>query len=218
MPAMEELHLMDNNIRAIMPASSAIVKGFESLHLLNLEDNSLDQWDEIFKLLLLRSLGQLYLTKNNLRLIFHPDHYHRPFQNLCCLLLGGKGGIPRHAIIAHLAEVKILNGSEVSPRECKDSEIRYARSILSRFYDSLEEIRRLYPKFAKPKSSHGIKDQRPSIGATGPQKMAFGLISITLKCVGEKGSPLPTLLDDEMASLMDIRIDKDSTILIDYKS
>ncbi|KAK6918072.1 CAP Gly-rich domain [Dillenia turbinata] len=307
MPAIEELHLMGNNITAIIPAFSSVVEGFNSLCLLNLEDNYLDQWDEILKLSQLRSLEQLYLTKNNLRKIFYPDHQkmqevfndyksiessHQPFQNLHCLLLGcnniedvasvdslnlfpslvdirlsdnpiadpGKGGIPRFAIIARLAKVKILNGSEISSRERKDSEIRYVRSILSKFYDSPEEIKRFHPRFAELKSLHGIEDERPSVGATGPQKMASGLISITLKCVGasigekppvtkklpatttvgklkmlcesffklksvklklflqEEGSPLPTLLDDEMASLMDIGIGQDSTILIDDES
>ncbi|KAK6919830.1 CAP Gly-rich domain [Dillenia turbinata] len=307
MPTIEELYLIGNNIRAIMPTSSAFVEGFNCLRLLNLEDNSLDQWDEILKLSQLRSLEQLYLTENNLKQIFYPDNQklqevfngykslessHKPFHNLHCLLLGGnniedpasvdslnlfpslvdirltenpiadpgKGGIPRYSIIARLAKVKILNGSEVSPQERKDSEIRYVHSILSKFYDSPEEVKRLHPRFGELKSLHGIEDERPSIGATGPQKMASGLVSITLKCVGasigekppvtkklpatttvgklkmlcesffklkpmklklflqEGGSPLPTLLDDEMTSLMDIGIGQDSTFLIDDES
>ncbi|CAK7328852.1 unnamed protein product [Dovyalis caffra] len=88
--------------------------------------------------------------------------------------------------------------------------------------------------FVELKNFHGIEDERPSVGTTGPQKMASGLLSVTLKSVaasiGEKppltkklpaatmGSPLPILLDDEMATLMDIGIGNDSTILVDEES
>ncbi|CAA2985722.1 tubulin-folding cofactor E isoform X1 [Olea europaea subsp. europaea] len=88
----------------------------------------------------------------------------------------GKGGVPRFVLIARLAKVETLNGSEVSPRERKDSEIRYVRLVMSKFHDNPEEITRLHPRFAELKKIHGIEDERPLTGATGPQKMASGLI------------------------------------------
>ncbi|KAK3035014.1 hypothetical protein RJ639_033928 [Escallonia herrerae] len=180
LPAIEELHLMGNQISELMVimailaielTSSTTVQGFESLRLLNLEDNCLANWDEILKLSQLRSLEQVHLNKNSLNYIRYPDYdtmhkllngyasaanSYRPFQNLCCLLLGGnnigdltsvdslnsfpslrdvrlsenpvtdmgRGGIPRFVLIARLAKVEVLNGSEVRPRERKDSEIR----------------------------------------------------------------------------------------------
>ncbi|KAL9320647.1 hypothetical protein ACSQ67_012486 [Phaseolus vulgaris] len=42
-----------------------------------------------------------------------------------------KGGVPRFVLIARLAKVQILNGSEVTPRERKDSEIRTAKDKCS---------------------------------------------------------------------------------------
>ncbi|KAL6512162.1 hypothetical protein OROGR_021759 [Orobanche gracilis] len=96
----------------------------------------------------------------------------------------GKGGVPRFVFIARLAKIVIFNGSEVSPRERKDSEIRYVRLVMSKFQGSPEEIRRLHPRFSELKKIHGLDDEIPSTGASAPQNMASRLISITLKCVG----------------------------------
>ncbi|PKI47402.1 tubulin-folding cofactor E [Punica granatum] len=302
LPLIEELHLMGNKISEINPTKSFAVEGFDSLRLLNLEDNSIAEWDEILKLCQLKSLEQLHLNKNCLKRIFYPDddilhekfvqESFTPFQNLRCLLLGGnliedvasvdsfnffpqlvdvrlsenpvtdpgRGGIPRFVQVARLAKVQVLNGSEVSPRERKESEIRYVRLVMSKCTGNPEEARRIHPRFAELKQLHGIEDERPSIGSTGPQKMASGLISVTLKCVGpsigekpqqtkklpatttvgklkllcenffklksirpklfleEEGSPLPVLLDDEMASLLDLGIGNGSVILVDEES
>ncbi|KAF2300620.1 hypothetical protein GH714_014533 [Hevea brasiliensis] len=304
LPMIEELHLMRNGISRIMPTSSSIVQGFGSLRLLNLENNSIAEWNEILKLSLLRSLEQLHLNKNNLKHIFYPDadtiqkllsgsesNVKMPFQNLHCLLLGGnniedlasvdslnsfpklvdirlsenpiadtgRSGIPRFVLIARLSKVEILNGSEVSLRERKDSEIRYVRLVMSKLHDNPDEIKE-HPRFAELKAFHGIEGERPSVGTSGPQKMASGLLSVNLKCVGasicekplltkklpatttvgklkilcesffklksikpklflqEEGSPLPSLLDDEMATLTDIGIGNESTILVDEES
>ncbi|KAG8472672.1 hypothetical protein CXB51_034561 [Gossypium anomalum] len=290
-----------------LPTSSSTVQGFDSLRLLNLEDNCLAEWDEILKLSQLKSLEQLYLNKNKLTCIFYPDknkiqeflsnhesceESYFPFQNLRCLLLGsneindlasidslntfpklidirlsdnpiadpGRGGLPRFVLIARLAKVEMLNGSEISARERKESEIRYVRLVMSKLLDNPEEINRLHPRFVELKNFYGIEDERPSVGAAGPQKMASGLLSITLKCVAssvgeklpltkklpatttvgklkalcesffklkslklklflqEEGSPLPMLLDDEMATLMDMGIGNESTIIVDEES
>ncbi|GFY95243.1 tubulin folding cofactor E [Actinidia rufa] len=418
--------LGDLGFKSSSPPSSDIVEGFGSLRLLNLEDNCIADWNEILKLSQLKSLEQLQLNKNKLNRIWFPDYdivqdqpsgcesvenSNRPFQNLCCLLLGcnniddlasidslnsfpslvtfvlgykqdtrlsenpiadpGKGGMPRFVLIARLAKVQMLNGSEVSPRERKDCEIRfnqhmlqvaastlrvgcswnqedivvlgyplsaafyaatiaeistgpacpgskkpwviragtldqmngralrpalslsvqqllkysrvcgmlsygirssgsacdhgseggvavwYVRLVMSMFHNHPEEIMQLHPRFQGLKDFHGIEDEKTSIRPAGPQKMASGLISITLKCVGasigeklpltkklpatitvgklkilcesffklksvkpvlflqEQGSPLPTLLDDDMASLIEIGIGNESTILVD---
>ncbi|KAL5569494.1 hypothetical protein UlMin_026069 [Ulmus minor] len=306
-PELEELHLMGNNISIIQPQSPLTVQGFDSLRLLNLEDNCIADWNEILKLSLLRSLEQLHLNKNKLNHIFYPDDdkihelargcelyekSDKPFQYLRCLLLGGNniedlvsidslnlfpnlvdvrlsenpiadpgsGGIPRFVLIARLAKVEILNGSEISRRERKDSEIRYVRLVMSKLQGNSEDIQRLHPRFAELKNFYGIEDEKLSSGAVGPQKMASGLLSITLKCVGasigekppltkklpgtttvgklkilcesffklksmklklfleEEGSPLPLLLDDDMASLMDLGVGNKSTILVDEES
>ncbi|KAI4296992.1 hypothetical protein L6164_036905 [Bauhinia variegata] len=305
LPAIEELHLMGNNISRILPMSSSMVEGFDSLKLLNLDDNCIAEWEEIAKLSQLKCLEQLYLNKNCLNCIFYPNndmHHelvnytsevtnHKLFQNLRCLLLGGnkiedltsvdslnsfpklveirlsdnpitdpgRGGIPRFVQIARLAKIEILNGSEVRPRERKDSEIRYVRQMISRLHANPEEIKQ-HPRFLELKNYHGIEDEKPSIKTAGPQTMGSGLLSITLKCVGasmgekppltkklpatttvgklkflcgsffklqsmklklffqEEGSPLPLLLENDMASLMDLGIGNDSIILVDEES
>ncbi|XVE60722.1 hypothetical protein DITRI_Ditri05aG0150900 [Diplodiscus trichospermus] len=271
LPVIEELHLMGNNISTIKPISSSTVQGFDSLRLLNLEDNCLDEWNEILKLSQLKSLEQLYLSKNKLTCISYPDKNKMqellsshesceesdlPFQNLRCLLLGSNK-------ISDLASIDSLNSFPkliIGARERKESEIRYVRLIMSKLLDNPEEIKQLHPRLVELKNFYGIEDEMPSVRATGPQKMASGLVSITLKCVGpsigeklpltkklpatttvgklkalcesffklkslklklflqEEGSPLPMLLDDEMASLMDIGIGTESTILVDEES
>ncbi|GKB15626.1 hypothetical protein Tco_0849549 [Tanacetum coccineum] len=51
-----------------------------------------------------------------------------------------RGGIARFALIAHLAKVKILNESDITPRERKESEIRYVRLVMSKHQQIIEEI------------------------------------------------------------------------------
>ncbi|XP_042516490.1 tubulin-folding cofactor E isoform X2 [Macadamia integrifolia] len=240
LPAVEELHLMGNNLREIMPSSSNFVGGFDSLRLLNLEDNCIATWDEILKLSQLRNLEQLHLNKNNLNHVFYPDYdpwldlhngeemmknHYKPFENIRCLLLGGnkiedqasvdslnsfpnlmdirlsenpiadpgRGGLPRFILIARLAKVEILNGSEVSPRERKESEIRYVRFVMTKMQGNPEEIKKLHPRFVELKERHGIDDEKQSVGAAGPQKMGAGLLSLTLKCVGASIGEKPLL-------------------------
>ncbi|KAL1300681.1 hypothetical protein HN51_045334 [Arachis hypogaea] len=222
--AIEELHLIGNNISRVLPMSSSFVQGFNSLRLLNLDDNCIAEWDEVMKLSQLRCLEQLYLNKNCLNSILYPDNgqqdeleatSYKPFQNLHCLLLGDNdigdlvsvdslnlfpnlvetrlsenpiadstsGGVPRFVLIARLAKIKVFNGSEVTPRERKDSEIRYVRLVISRLHANAEEIKQ-HPRFSELKSLYGIEDERPSTGASGPQTIGSGFLSITLKCVG----------------------------------
>ncbi|XP_057728433.1 tubulin-folding cofactor E-like isoform X2 [Arachis stenosperma] len=222
--AIAELHLIRNNISRVLPMSSSFVQGFNSLRLLNLDDNCIAEWDEVMKLSQLRCLEQLYLDKNCLNSILYPDNgqqneleatSYKPFQNLHCLLLGDNnigdlvsidslnlfpnlvetrlsenpiadstsGGVPRFVLIARLAKIKVFNGSEVTPRERKDSEIRYVRLVISRLHANAEEIKQ-HPRFSELKSLYGIEDERPSTGASGPQTIGSGFLSITLKCVG----------------------------------
>ncbi|XP_008445987.2 tubulin-folding cofactor E isoform X1 [Cucumis melo] len=230
LPAIEELHLMGNNISEVKPESSSMVEGFNLLRLLNLENNCIAEWNEILKLGQLRSLEQIQLNNNKLSHIFYPnlDELHElfgdvelqgdcfPFQNLRCLFLGGnniddlasidvlnsfpnlidirlsenpiadpmRGGIPRYVLIARLSKIQIINGSEVTPRERRDSEIRYVRMVMSNLDGNREETFRLHPRFEELKRFYGIEDNRASVGPAGPQKLSSGLISITLKCVG----------------------------------
>lgn len=250
--SLEQLHLNKNNLNYIRyPDTDAIHKllgGYESV------EKSYVPFQNLRCLLLggnnigdLASIGSLNCFPRLVDIRISENPVTEP----------GKGGISRFILIARLAKVQILNGSEVSSRERKDSEIRYVRLVMSKFHGNLEEIKQLHPRFSELKVFHGIEDERPSNGAAGPQKMASGLISVTLKCVGasigekhpmtkklpatttvgklkilcesffklksvkpilflqEEGSPLPTLLDDDMASLIDVGVGNESTILVD---
>lgn len=104
-----------------------------------------------------------------------------------------RGGIPRYVLIARLSKVQIINGSEVTPRERRDSEIRYVRMVMSNLDSDPEETLRLHPRFEELKNFYGIEDNRASVGPTGPQKLSSGLISITLKCVGASIGEKPPL-------------------------
>nr|XP_009800788.1 PREDICTED: tubulin-folding cofactor E isoform X2 [Nicotiana sylvestris]XP_016455577.1 PREDICTED: tubulin-folding cofactor E isoform X3 [Nicotiana tabacum] len=270
LPLVEELHLMGNKLREIA------LKRLEQLFLNNNcvgriwypDHNSSSEPPNGHEL-----LGESFRPFQNLRCLLVGGNKIEDlasidslnfFPNLLDIRLSenpiadpGKGGVPRFVLIARLAKVETLNGSQVSPRERKDSEIRYVRLVMSKSHDNAEEIKKLHPRFAELKSFHGIEDQKAASGSTGPQKMASGLISITLKCVAasigekapltkklpatttvgklkilcesffkiksikpklflqEEGSPFATLLDDDMASLIDFGVGSESTILVD---
>ncbi|GJX25841.1 hypothetical protein Tco_0232137, partial [Tanacetum coccineum] len=50
-----------------------------------------------------------------------------------------RGGIARFALIAHLAKVKTLNESEITPRERKESEIRAIHEIIEEIEESIRK-------------------------------------------------------------------------------
>jgi len=82
----------------IQTPDGKFVQGFNTLRLLNLEDNNIDSWDEIVKLSYLKSLEQLHLNKNRIKHVKYPfilpthgpldDASAVPFENLQVLLLG----------------------------------------------------------------------------------------------------------------------------------
>ncbi|RZB90234.1 Tubulin-folding cofactor E isoform B [Glycine soja] len=145
-----------------------------------------------------QNLRHLLLANNNISDLASIDSLNL-FPNLVDIRLSdnpitdsGRGGVPRFVLIARLAKIQILNGSEVTPRERKDSEIRYVRLVVSRLHASPEEIKQ-HPRFYELEKIHGIEDERPSIGATVPQTISSGLLSITLNCVGASMGEKPSL-------------------------
>ncbi|GFQ00641.1 tubulin-folding cofactor e [Phtheirospermum japonicum] len=169
--SLEQLFLNSNNINRVWYPDcgkldeSDKFRPFSNLRGLSLGGNKIEDLESVDSLNSFPNLMEIRLSEN-------------PVADL------GKGGVPRFVFIARLAKIVILNGSEVSPRERKDSEIRYVRLIMSKFHGSPEEITRLHPRLAELKKIHGLDDERPSTGASGPQNTASGLIYITLKCVG----------------------------------
>ncbi|CAN6678796.1 unnamed protein product [Malus baccata var. baccata] len=252
---LEQLHLSNNNLNRVFYPDDGLMhellngyespeknhKPFQNLRCLLLGGNNIEDLASVDSLNSFPQLVDIRLSDNP---VADP----------------GQGGIPRFVLVARLAKVEMLNGSEVSPRERKESEIRYVRLVMSKMQGNTKDIQWLHPRFAELKVFHGIEDEKPLVGTAGPQKMSSGLLSITLKCVGasigekpslvkklpgtttvgklkvlcesffklksiklklfleEKGSPLPLLLDDEMATLTDLGIGNESTILVDEES
>jgi hypothetical protein len=246
--SLEQLHLNKNRLKNIKYPSKLPSPGllgdaasvpFENLQVLLLGCNEIDDFPSIDSLNLFPSSRDIRLSDNP---IVDPV----------------KGGAPRFVLVARLGKVKVLNGSEVSPRERKEAEIRYVRLVLGETESNDPElIKRQHPRFAELKAFHGIEDEKPTSSTSGPQKMASGLISITLKCVGpsmgekqpltkklpptttvgklkslcesffklkdikvrlfveEEGCPLPQLLEEDTASLVELGIGSGATIVVD---
>lgn len=97
---------MGNMISSITSTSSSEDQAFNSLRLLNLEDNCISEWSEVLKLSQLPCLEHLYLNKNKLSRIFNdnesPKKISDPFPSLRCLLLGANN-------IGDLASIDALN-------------------------------------------------------------------------------------------------------------
>lgn len=178
---LEQLHLSNNMLKQIIylqpqkldhcllnahEPQNGQHKLFEKLRCLLLGGNKIEDWASIDALNLFPSLTDVRLSDN-------------PISNPT------KGGALRYMFIARLSKITMLNGSEVKDRERKDSEIRYVRFVMTTMQGkSEEEIAREHPRFAELKARHDISDERWPVGVTGPQKMAAGLLSITLTCIG----------------------------------
>ncbi|KAL5993275.1 hypothetical protein ACLOJK_014199 [Asimina triloba] len=170
----------------------AICEALPALEVLNLTNNIMKH--DLTKLPSVKSLHILVL--NNCSVAWKEDEPSadvRLSENP--IADPGQGGIPRFVLIARLAKVEILNGSEISLRERKESEIRYVRLVMSKSQsENEEELKQQHPRFAELKVKHGIEDEKASATIAGPPKMASGLLSITLKCIGASLGEKPPLV------------------------
>ncbi|KAG9446329.1 hypothetical protein H6P81_012457 [Aristolochia fimbriata] len=176
--SLEELHLNKNNLKhiyypdSLSPGSISCCElekkciiPFHSLRCLLLGGNNIEDLESVDSLNLFPSLMDIRLSDNP---VSDP----------------GSGGIPRFVLVARLGKVQILNGSEVSARERKESEIRYVRLVMAKLqYDDPAVVRQLHPRFYELKKLHGIEDEK-CMAARAGQKMASGLLAVNLKCVG----------------------------------
>ncbi|KAK8956744.1 hypothetical protein KSP39_PZI000251 [Platanthera zijinensis] len=172
--SLQQLHLNKNKLNRIFYTTNhplpALQDGchapFENLECLLLGSNEIDALASVDSLNFFPSLVDVRLSEN-------------PVTDL------SKGGVSRFVLVARLAKVKILNGSEISARERKESEIRYVRLVMTMMQSAdPQEINVHHPRFAELKSIHEIDDDKPSAGISIPQKMSASLITITLMCVG----------------------------------
>ncbi|KAJ3683216.1 hypothetical protein LUZ60_013443 [Juncus effusus] len=165
--SLKELHLNKNKLKTIYyPSNVTSFVPFENLECLLLGSNEIDDLASVDSLNSFPSLVDVRLSDNP---VSDPS----------------RGGVFRYILLARLANVKILNGSEVSPRERKESEIRYIRLVMSKMQlNNLEERKSLHPRFVELKAKYGIEDEKPQARVSGPQTLASTLINLTLKCVG----------------------------------
>ncbi|KAL5157884.1 Tubulin-folding cofactor E [Glycine soja] len=197
----EELHIMANNISRTL--------------LLNLEDNCIDEWKEIMKL-----LEKLYLNRNCLSSLFYPDNGGR-YESEDIRLSdnpitdSGRGGVPRFVLIARLAKVQILNGSMLGlwSQSCM---------LVLKKSNSIPAIT-LNCVGASMGEKPSLTKKLPATTTVGKLKFLcesfFMLKSMKLKLyLPEEGSPFPMLLDNDTSSLMDLGIGNDSIILVDEES
>ncbi|XP_031504647.1 tubulin-folding cofactor E [Nymphaea colorata] len=179
--SLEQLRLSKNNLKSISyPAvrphhDSVPGEPFKNLCCLLLGGNKIEDLSSVDSLNHFPNLRDVRLSDNP---IVDP----------------AKGGIQRFALIARLTNVTMLNGSEVSAKERKDAEIRYVHLVMANMQlDKQEEIREKHPRFFELKKLHGIDDEKQSSATAGSQKMASGLMSITLKCIGASINEKPPL-------------------------
>ncbi|KAL5157887.1 Tubulin-folding cofactor E [Glycine soja] len=213
---------------------------FPRVMLLNLEDNCIDEWKEIMKLSQLRCLEKLYLNRNCLSSLFYPDNANNNigdlasvdslnlFPNLVDIRLSdnpitdsGRGGVPRFVLIARLAKVQILNGSEVSRvssgRQGMLGLWSQSCMLVLKKSNSIPAIT-LNCVGASMGEKPSLTKKLPATTTVGKLKFLcesfFMLKSMKLKLyLPEEGSPFPMLLDNDTSSLMDLGIGNDSIIL-----
>ncbi|KAL6179242.1 hypothetical protein ACLB2K_050758 [Fragaria x ananassa] len=188
LPSLEQLHLNNNNLNNVFYPDAGVMlellngheshekgyKAFQNLRCLLLGGNIIKDPSSIDALNSFPQLVDVRLSGNP---VADP----------------GQGGTPRFVLVARLGKVEMLNGSEITSRERKESEIRYVRLVMSK-HGNIQEIKLLHSRFAELKALHGIEDEKPLAGGAGPQKMATGLLSVTLKCVGASMGEKPSLV------------------------
>jgi hypothetical protein len=155
---------MNEEDRSLMP--------FPHLRCLLLGRNQISDWPSIDALDRFPSLQEVRLSDN---------------------FITDTGIAARFMIVARIGKLTSLNGSQVRPRERRDSEIRYVRQLLTNMQmTSVSDIYKCYPRFEHLRVLHDIPldlQRGGSLGAT-TQKMSSSLLSVSLVCVaasvGEK--------------------------------
>jgi len=158
LPSLAQLYLNGNGISELQLPGGSIQAAFPALTLLSLEENQLAGWAEVAALAALPKLERLHLSGNLLPEVAPPEQGQWPallqvtlgqnriaswrsidalaaFPRLSELRLTGNpvmdsarsGG--RFEVIGRMAQLRLLNGSVVQPRERQDAELRYLRIV-----------------------------------------------------------------------------------------
>eukprot|EP00252_Welwitschia_mirabilis_P021145 TRINITY_DN5335_c0_g1_i1.p1 TRINITY_DN5335_c0_g1~~TRINITY_DN5335_c0_g1_i1.p1 ORF type:complete len:538 (-),score=96.47 TRINITY_DN5335_c0_g1_i1:397-2010(-) len=168
---LEQLRLNNNKIKYISYSAQESIKHgfkpFQNLRCLLIGGNEISDWASLDSLNSFPSLTDVRLSDN-------------PISNPTM------GGASRYILVARLGKILMLNGSQVTQKERKDSEIRYVRMVMNTTQGkSHEEIARCHPRFSELKALHDVPEIA-TLEVHGPQKLAAGLVSINLTYVGAR--------------------------------
>eukprot|EP00250_Pteridium_aquilinum_P007031 c16829_g1_i2 orf=48-1721(+) len=181
--SLEQLQVSRNKLKHIFypdTTTGCADKPFKSLCCLLLAGNAIEDWGSVDALNQFPNLKEVRLSDN-------------PLTDL------NAGGAPRFLLVARLANILVLNGSEIRQRERKDSEIRYVHYVMSTMPTSDEEERtHAHPRFLELKKNYDLDEEQLHVRkGAGSAKMADSLRAVTIMCValsvGEKAPSVKKL-------------------------
>ncbi|KAI5065360.1 hypothetical protein GOP47_0020055 [Adiantum capillus-veneris] len=182
--SLEQLQVSHNRLKKFYypdwAGSEENQRPFLSLRCLLLAGNAIEDWGSIDALNLFPKLTEVRLSDN-------------PLTDLHV------GGAPRFLLVARLANILVLNGSEIKQRERKDSEIRYVHFVMNTMPACEEEGRlHAHPRFLELKKLYDLDEEQPHLRKdAGSARMADNLRAITIVCVapsvGEKAPAVKKL-------------------------
>ncbi|GAQ82810.1 tubulin-specific chaperone E [Klebsormidium nitens] len=135
---------------------------FQGLQCLLLGRNQLSEWASIDSLDRFPSLQEVRLTDNP--------------------LTDARGGTAaRYMLIARIGGLTCLNGSNISARERRDSEVRYVRHVIAQQLEGKEDSE--HPRFEALKAKYGLVMEDLTGGPATQKSLADELCSLSLTCV-----------------------------------
>mmetsp|Transcript_9080 Transcript_9080/g.32222 ORF Transcript_9080/g.32222 Transcript_9080/m.32222 type:complete len:596 (+) Transcript_9080:1-1788(+) len=206
MPNLQELHLCENELQdtEFLPNIDHV---FSNLRRLNLDDNMIDDWSKLDWLKCLPNLEALQVSGNKLSEI----RYTGGFMVLKSLMLARNeitewnvidelNMFPqleelritnnpistednRFEMVSRISKLKVLNGSCISERERKDSEIKYLRMLLERQSSvSNDALLKDHPRFEELKTVHKIEHQLNTTATLRNESLKQSLYQTTIYC------------------------------------
>eukprot|EP00850_Spirogloea_muscicola_P013325 SM000090S24287 [mRNA] locus=s90:78078:82782:- [translate_table: standard] len=104
------------------------------------------------------------------------------------------GAAQRYMVVARVKGLKVLNGSEITPHERRDSEIRYIHNIMSQeSIRSREDIQREHPRYEELLQLHQVEQSMVAVPSRRARALADDFLTVTLNLKGDGDLPLKQL-------------------------
>ena len=184
MASLMRLYLNGNSISSINYCGSPESPEWRGLTCLLLARNKVHTWETIDELNRFPALQELRLTQN-------PIMEAEPGSKI--------QGLARVQMIARIAELSSLNGSEIKNQERVDCERRYIRYCLDEVMPTagpmptsvppIDSVR--HPRFDACVERHGLPSLSKAGSIGGDGSLASELISVTLTCVAASAGEMP---------------------------